>query len=156
MRWILFSLLVLVAHCSSASECQSNETLIASCNLSGKISRLAAFCTNKKEDTIRYSFSKGNVAELTVTFDSKSKLKRWVDLGTYTTYLGFNRGAYSYVLRVPEEKSGAVALLDVKKNGEISSTKRCSSNSFGEEDIKINSIEDVDDGAIRNNGFKFP
>ncbi|AJF73793.1 hypothetical protein TE10_17820 [Raoultella ornithinolytica] len=92
---------------------------IASCNLSGKISRLAAFCTNKKEDTIRYSFSKGNVAELTVTFDSKSKLKRWVDLGTYTTYLGFNRGAYSYVLRVPEEKSGAVALLDVKKNGEI-------------------------------------
>lgn len=42
-------------------------------------------------------------------------LKKWVDLATYTTYLGFNRGEYSYVLRVPAEKPGAVAFLDVKK-----------------------------------------
>ncbi|WP_336215300.1 hypothetical protein [Enterobacter sp. P82] len=156
MKKILLTLVLSVAHYSYASECQPNETLIASCNLSGKISRLAAFCANKDEDTIRYSFSKGNTSELTVTFNSKNKLKRWVDSATYTTYLGFNRGVYSYVLRIPEEKPGVVALLDVKKNGGIISTKRCSSNSFGEEDIKINSIEDVDDSVVRNNGFKFP
>lgn len=45
----------------------------------------------------------------------KNKLKRWLDLGTYTTYFGFNKGGYSYVLGVPEEKPGAVAFLDVKK-----------------------------------------
>lgn len=154
MKKILLTLLLSVAHYSYASECQPNETLIASCSLSGKISRLAAFCAN--ENTIRYSFSKGNTSELTVVFDSKNKLKRWVDSATYTTYLGFNRGVYSYVLRIPEEKPGVVALLDVKKNGDIISTKRCSSNSFGEEDIKMNSIEDVDDSVVRNNGFKFP
>ncbi|WP_185157462.1 hypothetical protein [Klebsiella pneumoniae] len=41
--------------------------------------------------------------ELEVNFDVKNKLKRWLDLSTYTTYFGFNKGAYSYILGVPEE-----------------------------------------------------
>jgi len=156
MKVISFFLITFVANYSYASECQSGETLIASCEIPGKIKSVAAFCAKKEDDTIRYTFNKGNISELTVYFDSQNKLKRWVDLGTYTTYLGFNRGVYSYVLIVPEEKPGVVAYLDVKKNGGVISFKRCASNSFGEKDIKMNSIEDVDDAFVRNNGFDFP
>ncbi|MEN5017995.1 hypothetical protein ABEH87_16790 [Erwinia sp. Eh17-17] len=83
-------------------------------------------------------------------------MKRWVDLGTYSTYLGFNKGAYSYVLIVPEERLDAVALLQISKNGEKISTRRCESNSFGEKHIKRRSIEDVPDENVRDHGFKFP
>ncbi|KAB8309363.1 hypothetical protein EH228_13200 [Erwinia endophytica] len=156
MKFFLFILATAVSFHSYANECKPGETLIASCNLSGKVIRIAAFCANEKNDTIRYTFSKGNTSELNVNFDTKNKLKRWIDLGTYTTYLGFNHGRYSYVLRIPEEKPGAVALLDVKENGNIISTKRCDSNSFGEKNIKMNSIEDIADSSVRNSGFKFP
>ncbi|WP_086873453.1 hypothetical protein [Kosakonia pseudosacchari] len=156
MKIISFVLIAFVANYSYASECQSGEILIASCDIPGKINSVAAFCAKKEDDTIRYTFSKGNVSELTVDFDSQNKLKRWIDLGTYTTYLGFNRGVYSYVLRVPEEKPGVVAYLDVKKNGGVISSRRCDSNSFGEKNIKMNSIEDVDDAFVRNNRFNFP
>lgn len=94
--------------------------------------------------------------ELNVDFTPKNKLKRWLDIGTYTTYLGFNRGVYSYVLIVPEEKPGAVASLHIKKYGETISTLSCDENSFGDENIKIGSIEDVSDDIVRDNGFKFP
>ncbi|WP_133522784.1 hypothetical protein [Buttiauxella sp. JUb87] len=85
-----------------------------------------------------------------------NRLKRWLNSGTNTTYLGFNKGAYSYVLLIPEEKQGAVALLDIKKNGEVISSKRCNSNSFGEKGIQSRSIEDIVDDTVRNNEFKFP
>ncbi|VEA64678.1 Uncharacterised protein [Serratia plymuthica] len=156
MKNLFFILAITASFHSYANECKPGETLIASCNFSGKAIRAAVFCANEKNDTIRYTFSKGSTSELNVNFDTQNKLKRWVDLGTYTTYLGFNRGEYSYVLRVPEEKPGAVALLDVKKNGDTISTKRCESNSFGEKNIKMNSIDDVADSSVRNNEFKFP
>lgn len=62
-----------------------------------------------------YIFKKGSSTELDVDFNSQNKLKRWVALGTYTTYLGFSRGEYSYVISVPEERPGVVAQFDVKK-----------------------------------------
>lgn len=139
-----------------ASECGLSETLIASCELSGKVKRVATFCANTRDDTIRYAFKKGGSLELVVNFNKRHKLKRWVDLGTYTTYLGFSQGGYSYVLSVPEEKPGVVAQLDVRKNHQIISAKQCNENSFGEEGIKMNSIEDVSDSLVRDNGFKFP
>lgn len=77
--------------------------------------KVAMFCANN--NVVRYLFrdiNNGN-AELEVKFNAQNKLKRWLDLGTYTTYFGFNNGAYSYVLGVPEEKPGVVAFLDVKK-----------------------------------------
>lgn len=156
MKEILFITIIAASFYSYANECKPGEILIASCEISGKESHIATFCANEKDDTIRYSFIKGATSELNVSFDINKKLKRWIDLGTYTTYLGFSRGDYSYVLKVPEEKPGAVALLDVKKNGSVISSKRCDSNSFGEEDIKMNSIEDVSDSSVRNNGFSFP
>lgn len=156
MNKLILAFAIMSASYAYADECSINETLVASCALSGEIPHTAAFCINTKSDTVIYTFKKGSVPELTVEFNQKRKLKRWLDLGTYTTYLGFDKGAYSYVLRVPEEKPGAVAFLDVKKNGKIISTKRCDSNSFGENDIKSNSIEDLLDDTVRNNGFKFP
>lgn len=140
---------------ADARVCNAGETLVASCHLPGKIKRTAAFCANDNHE-IRYFFKKADNIELEVRFDAKNKLKRWLDSGTYSTYFGFNRGAYSYVLIVPEERCGVVAILDIKKNGEIISSKDCSSNSFGEKDIKSNSIEDVPDSLVRDNHFKFP
>ncbi|EPF6109374.1 hypothetical protein R2970_001854 [Enterobacter cloacae] len=137
--------------------CGVDETLVASCELSGAEKKLAMFCANNN-NAVRYIFrniNNGNV-ELEFKFNAKNKLKRWLDLGTYTTYFGFNKGTYSYVLGVPEEKPGVVAFLDVKKNGKTISSKECSSNSFGEKNIRNNSIEDVLDSSVRDNAFKFP
>jgi hypothetical protein len=156
MRKIILAVLLISTFHAHSSECNTNETLIASCSLSGKVQRVAAFCANKKDNTLYYTFKNKSVAELVVHFNSGNKLKRWVDLGTYTTYFGFNQGAYSYVLGVPEERPGVSAFLDVKKNGSTVSSKKCDSNSFGEKDIKNNSIEDVLDSSVRDNGFKFP
>lgn len=94
--------------------------------------------------------------ELRVDFNSTRKLKRWVDKWTYTTYFGFSEGKYDYILGVPEEKPNAVAFLNIKKDGKPISTSNCSSNSFGEKDIKNINIEDVSDSSVRDNGFKFP
>lgn len=156
MKKIVFICAVMLVPYSFANECNTDEILVASCNLSGEIQRSALFCAKKNNDKIRYSFKRGNVSELVVEFNSQNKLKRWVDLGTYSTYLGFNKGEYSYVLIVPEERSGAVALLEVSRNGEKINTRRCESNSFGEQHLKKNSIQDVLDETVRNNGFKFP
>src|SRR5471030_2293517 len=134
---------------SFADECNVDETLVASCNLSGKVQRSAVFCAKKNNNTIKYTFKRGDKPELEVDFNPQNKLKRWVDLGTYSTYLGFNKGQYSYVLIVPEERPNVVALLEVSRNGEIISTKGCDSNSFGKKDIKSNSIEDMLDATIR-------
>lgn len=156
MKVYIFVFMMFSISYANANECANNETLIASCLLSGKVSRIATFCAKPKDETIKYTFKKGVKKELVVGFDSKNKLKRWVDLGTYTTYLGFSRGEYSYILSIPEEKPGVVAQLDVKKNNKLISSKQCDSNSFGDEGIKMNSIEDVSDDLVRDDGFKFP
>lgn len=141
---------------SFADECNAGDILVASCNLPGEIQRHASFCAEKDSDVIKYLFRRDNKLELEVDFNSRNKLKRWVDLGTYSTYLGFKKGQYSYVLIVPEERPNAVAILKISKGGEAISTKRCDSNSFGEVEIKSNSIEDVLDATVRNDGFEFP
>lgn len=156
MKSNVFILLFMFAQYSYANECRNNEVLIASCNISGEVPKIATFCANEKSETIRYTFSKNGSSDLTVNFDEQHKLKRWVDLGTYTTYFGFVRGAYSYVLLVPEEKPSAVAILEVKKNGDVISSKNCDTNSFGTQDIKMKTIDDVPDSFVRENGFKFP
>lgn len=115
MNKLILTFAIMSASYAYADYCGINEALVASCNLSGGIPHTAAFCINTKSDTVLYTFKKGSVPELTVEFNQKRKLKRWLDLGAYTNYLGFDKGAYSYVLRVPEEKPGAVAFLDVKK-----------------------------------------
>ncbi|MDN0110114.1 hypothetical protein [Yersinia mollaretii] len=156
MKRLLFTFLLVPAYQTYAAECSSDETMIASCTLSGKMQRVAAFCTNEKTDTLYYVFRNGEDIELKVDFSESRKLKRWVDKWTYTTYFGFSQGKYDYVLGVPEEKPNAVAFLNIKKDGESVSIKNCNFNSFGEKDIKNNSIDDVSDSSVRNNGFKFP
>lgn len=156
MKKIIFITIMMFTFNVYSTECNTNDVLIASCNLSGKTKRVAIFCADEKTDTVYYTFKKGNTPELTVNFSEKRKLKRWVDQGTYTTYFGFTRGEYSYVMGVPEERPGATAFLDIKKGGETISSKECDSNSFGEKDVKNSSIEDVLDSSVRNNSFKFP
>lgn len=155
MKLIFFLLSVMIVPVSYAVPCNNSETLVASCDLPGKIKRSASFCTSDNQE-IRYYFKKNNSIELQIDFHQKRKLKRWVDLATYTVYLGFNNGIYSYVMGIPEEKPGAVAFMEVKKNGRILSSYNCLSNSFGKKDIDNESIEDIEDSSIRDNGFIFP
>lgn len=156
MRRLLFVVLIMFAHQAYSSECSADETVVSSCTLPGKTPRVAAFCANKNNSTIYYSFEKNNQTELRVDFSTTRKLKRWVDKWTYTTYFGFSQGKYDYILGVPEEKPNAVAFLNIKKDGKSISTSNCNSNSFGEKDIKNFNIEDVPDSSVRDNGFKFP
>jgi hypothetical protein len=156
MKKLLLFFLLIHSYQSYANECSPNETMIASCTLTGKYKRVAVFCANKKTDRIYYFFKRKGRVELKVEFSVSRKLKRWVDQWTYTTYFGFGQGKYDYVLGVPEEKPGAVAFLNIKKNGESLSLNNCDSNSFGDKDIKSNSIEDVLDATVRDSNFRFP
>ncbi|WNN47261.1 hypothetical protein RIN58_12640 [Siccibacter colletis] len=155
MKLILFLLLIMIIPVSYAESCNIGETLVASCNLPGKVKRSASFCASDNHE-IRYYFKRNNSLELQVDFHNKRKLKRWIDLGTYTVYLGFNNGIYSYVIGIPEEKPGAVAFMEVKKNGKAISSYNCLSNSFGKKEIEDESIENVEDSSVRDNGFIFP
>lgn len=155
MRLIIGFLLMISVPYSYAGKCNTDEKLVAFCDLAGEPKRSAAICANEKQG-VSYYFKQGNTVELKVDFNSNRKLKRWVDLGTYTVYFGFNNGVYSYTLGVPEERPGALAFMDVKKEGITISSHECSSNSFGETNIKSNSIENVSDSSVRDNGFKFP
>ncbi len=154
MKILLSSLFIFSFH-SCASECNFNETLLASCDFS-KGGRIAVFCASTDKSESRYFLRNDGFIELEVKFNDENKLKRWLDLGTYTTYFGFNKGIYSYVLGVPEERPDVVALFYIKRNGRLISTKKCEFNSFGEKNFKNNSIDDVLDTVVRNNGFKFP
>ena len=155
MRRLLFVILIISAQQAYSAGCGTDETVVSSCTLLGKTPRVAAFCA-KENSTIYYSFEKNKKTKLRVDFNSTRKLKRWVDKWTYTTYFGFSEGKYDYILGVPEEKPNAVAFLNIKKDGKSISTSNCSSNLFGEKDIKNINIEDVSDSSVRDNGFKFP
>jgi len=155
MKLISSLICLMMVSYSHGDVCDFGETVVELCNLTGKINSTVVFCANGDQE-VRYLFKKNDSVELEVDFDATNKLKRWMDLGTYTTYFGFNKGGYSYVLGVPEEKLGAVAFLDVKKNGKIISSKECSSNSFGEKNVQNKSIEDVLDSSVKDNAFRFP
>lgn len=129
-------LLFIFSFYSYGSECDFNETLLASCAFPGG-RRVAVFCANNFKNESRYFLKNVDIVELEVKFNDKNKLKRWLDLGTYTTYIGFNKGYYSYLIGIPEEKPDAVAFFDIKKNGRVISTKKCSANSFGEKKLRI-------------------
>ncbi|MGK2890066.1 hypothetical protein [Klebsiella michiganensis] len=156
MKIVLFIVFFTFSIHSFAGECNQDETLIASCDLKGKTRRVAAICLNKKTEHLYYSFNNNGRVELSVDFTQGRKLKRWVDRWTYTTYFGFIRGGYSYVLGVPEERPDAVAFLDLKKNGNSLSLIDCRTNSFGEKDVKNKNIDDIPDDEVRDNGFNFP
>ena len=153
MKMLLFMMLFLISRVD-ASECANGEIVIASCTLQDRGE--AVFCLNKPSGDLYYSFKKNNDLELKVTFTKVNKLKRWVDLGTYTTYFGFINEGFGYSLGVPEEKPNARAFLNIKQNGKLISLRDCESNSFGEKEIKSDKIEEVNDLDVRNNGFRFP
>ena len=156
MKKILISIIFLFSISARAMECKTNEILIASCNLSGKTSSYAAICAHKDSHEIYYVFQKKSTPELVVNFSKNKKLSRWVDLGTYTTYFGFKQGSYSYIIGIPEERPGAVAFMDIKKDGVKISSIDCNSNSFGDKNIKSISIKDISDDFVRSNRFEFP
>lgn len=152
--YIFYFFIMFFYNCHAAG-CNVEEKLVASCDLPGEIKRTAAFCADKN-NKIKYYFKESHAIKFKIEFNSERKLKRWLDLGTYTTYFGFNNASYTYVLGVPEEKPGALAFLEIKKNGKTISSKECSSNSFGEKNIESDSIEDVPDSVVRGDFFKFP
>jgi len=156
MKQFLLAITLLFAGQSNASECNVGETIVASCDLPGKVKSTATLCSNGKSGDLYYVFKSNGIIQLKVDFSTGRKIKRWVDKWTYTTYFGFSQGRYDYILIVPEEKPNAVAFLNVKKDGIYVSMKKCSSNSFGEKDIQSDKVEDFLDSSVRDNGFKFP
>ncbi|MDQ9206502.1 hypothetical protein QBS70_20820 [Cronobacter sakazakii] len=114
MKFIFFLFSLCVFSDCYADVCNDEEKLVASCDLPGKTSRTAAFCAGKNNEVIYY-FKESRAIKFKIKFNPERKLKRWLDLGTYTTYFGFNNASYTYVLGVPEEKPGALAFLEIKK-----------------------------------------
>jgi hypothetical protein len=148
---------VIGANGNEINLCKSDEIEIAACQIDETKERLISFCLDKKRDVINYRFGKKNSIELTTKFTNENKLQRWTDMGTYTVYLGFKRGEYSYSLGIPQETINAKAFLSIKRNRErLGHDKLCVGNSFGDKNISSNSIIDIDDEVVRSGGFDFP
>ena len=135
--------------------CRAVEVNVASCEtVKGKYASICA----TREGLVHYRIGRYSKVELDVKFSARKQFFRWVDLNTYITFFGFNRGGYSYVFGVPQETLGATAFLEVKKSGERFSydeTFTCFSNSFGNKNISSDVIKDVEGVHVRGNGFVF-
>ncbi|GAB1108665.1 hypothetical protein [Aeromonas caviae] len=148
---------VISANGSEINLCSSGEIEIAACKIDEPKQRFISFCLDKKTDVINYRFGRKNATELAVEFTSKNQLQRWTDAGTYTVYLGFKRGEYSYSFGIPQETINAKAFLSVKRKGEqLGHDKLCVDNSFGDKNMSSNAIIEIDDKDVRNSGFDFP
>ncbi|MFZ5001203.1 hypothetical protein ACOY5P_17685 [Enterobacter asburiae] len=155
MKRMLFSFF-LFSSCSIASECNKSEVLVASCHISGKVFRTAYICADKKGVNGRYVFERNSHVEMSVEFNKSYQLQRWLDKGTYTTYFGFQKSSYSYVIGVPEENFGAKAFLNVKKDGKDVMNKECDSNSFGDKKKNGEYVKDLNDEVVLNGKSIFP
>lgn len=153
----LVMLFPLVTQGGEKNLCTTAEINIASCETTK--GKYVSFCANQGGN-IHYRFGGLSKSELIVKFSEKRKMFRWIDIETYTTFFGFNRGGYSYVFGVPQETFGATAFLIVKKSDEVLSyndTYICVSNSFGDKYLKNKAIQDVQDSLIRTKGgLMFP
>ena len=144
---------------SSAADvdlCSFDEVMVASCHLDDGKSGIVSFCASTSEQII--TFRSGSVSNKgsSVVFSEINPISRWVDAATYTVYLGFRLGRYSYVFGVPQETLGAKAFLDVVEDGEDLITEKCTDNSFGQKRLANGAIQEVEDEFVRGNEFMFP
>ncbi|WP_139199074.1 hypothetical protein [Pseudomonas panipatensis] len=136
--------------------CAVDEVVIASCQLDEVKHRVLSICYKNNGKNVFYRFGRKENVELFVSFSREKRISRWIDFGTYTTYFGFRRGRYSYVLGIPEESYGARAFVKIKKDEEKVMSRNCIANSFGEKLMRSPLIEDVEDEVVRRSDFIFP
>ncbi len=151
---VLFATIIL-SQSSLSKQCQSDETLVAECHIKDKAKSAAYICADKNGKNGRYIFTRNNKSELSVVFNESNQLQRWLDKGTYTTYLGFNRGEYIYVLGIPSQNFGVKAFLDVKKDKKYIAHKQCDENSFTEKEKKGSFVRDLSEDEFFKSIF-FP
>ena len=158
MKYIFIVMLFFLNAAFAEISCPSGERLVAECALpSKKLEKKALICYRTTQPiSLTYYFKRGQNVELEVKFNELNKLKRWLDKGTYTRYFGFSRGSYAYVIGVPEEKPGAVAFIDIKKDKSLLSSTDCLTNSFGDKDVEHPYIAIIQDEIVRANNFEFP
>lgn len=140
---------------SYAKYCRQDETLVAECHISGGAKSVAYICADNNGKSGRYIFVRNNKAELSVNFNEGNKLQRWLDKGTYTTYLGFSKGEYIYILGIPSQNFRATAFLDIKKDKRYIAHKQCDANSFTDKEKKGAFISDLPEGEFFESIF-FP
>jgi hypothetical protein len=141
---------------SDENICKSYESEIASCSLKGKSKKIASICVSKKTKQVAYYFGTKQKIELEVKFSSDHVLYRWVDPGSYVTFLGFNQDGYSYVIGVPQETYSARAMLIVKDSKRLIDFNHyslCLRNSFGQKEWVGEGVQDV---YGREGDFLFP
>lgn len=141
---------------AEVSFCKSGEVMVASCNLNEKRNRMISFCADVTKQVISYRFGLSSGVEIDSVFVSEKPLSRWVDAATYTVYLGFRRGGYSYVFGVPQETLGAKAFLKVARDNKNIMNSECTDNSFGEKGFGSEAIQEVSDELVREHCFTFP
>jgi len=136
--------------------CNSDEVMIASCELREKKGRALSFCSSQDKRTAVYRFGTVLNIELSNKFSMESPMSRWVAKWTYTTYLGFRINDHAYVLGVPQETYDAKAFVEITRNGLMIMNRDCLENSFGEMNLHNDAIQDLDDDLVRGEKFLFP
>jgi hypothetical protein len=136
--------------------CMEREVEVAGCVFDEVKSKQFSFCASADGERVNYRFGHSPDFEMEHIFSAKKPLLRWVDKATYTTYFGFRIGEYGYSFGVPQQTFGAKAFMEVTQKNVTVMERECTQNSFGEENLSNESIMDVDDEKIRNNGFVFP
>lgn len=137
---------------SEPSLCKSFEVSVVSCEVEGRQKKIISICASSDDhgktfNNVRYLFGQKNNIQLEYSVtqsDTKNKMYRGVDNGTYTTFFGFKNGAYFYVIGIPEERYGAKTFLNIYKYDKNISSLQCKTNSFGMKNLQTNLFTEVD------------
>lgn len=143
-----------ISKAEDESLCNSDETMIATCDL--KTEKSSRSICGIGDETVFYRSGTREHLDFAIEFNPPSPITRWIDLGTYTTYFGYRDGERAYILGVPEEKHGALAFLVSRKKNESEDMIECHENSFGDKKYPSKAIKDIDDDYARENKLWLP
>jgi hypothetical protein len=133
------------------SLCSSYEVNIASCEVDNKSKKAFSICAESSDygksfDSIHYRYGTTTKVSLEYTANTVNKnlFYRGIDMGTYTTFIGFKNIEHFYTIGIPPERHNARAFLTIYRDKKVISNLQCQTNSFGMKNLQSQLFIDVD------------
>ena len=155
---VVFGFLAYPAVAGEENLCSSHEVEVVACTLETN-NQVLSICADDGLGKTFYRLGNEKHLELEVEFSGQHRIMRWVDPATYVTFFGFNKGAHTYIVGVPQEVYGARSFSFVQKVGsrvDFNAPAFCTSPSFGEKSFINEAIKDVGHSVINDEGFFLP
>jgi len=144
---LLFSIFQ-VAHANDESLCNSNESIIAACQINGQQKKILSICSSPSKAKNKYVvYRYGALEKIEFNYLVNESNRNKIYRGSYsgasnmTTLYWFYAGNYLYKVAIP--LTGLVHLY-VLNNGKKIFSKECTTNALGDIEIKNDLIIEKD------------